>query len=155
VRRVDEYHLARNDISEVVEDFDDIGKLGHGFSAVDELDEIEIGDGAVRRPTYVNRNLTSEQKERVCMLLKGFIGCFAWEYTEMPGLDRILVEHQLPIKQGFQPYKQSVRNYSPKIVGRVKEEVDPLLKAGFIQPCRYAEWVSNIVPIEKKGSGKI
>jgi hypothetical protein len=24
------------------------------------------------------------------------------------------------------------------------------LQAGFIQPCRYAEWVSNIVPIEKK-----
>jgi hypothetical protein len=40
-------------------------------------------------------------------------------------------------------------------VGRVKEEVDRLLKAGFIQPCRYAEWVSNVVPVEKKGTGKI
>jgi hypothetical protein len=29
------------------------------------------------------------------------------------------------------------------------------LQAGFIQPCRYTEWVSNIVPIEKKDSGKI
>jgi hypothetical protein len=25
----------------------------------------------------------------------------------------------------------------------------------FIRPCRYAEWISNIVPVEKKGSGKI
>jgi hypothetical protein len=65
----------------VVEDLDDIGKLGHGFSAVDELDEIDIGDGAVHRPRYVNRNLTSDQKENVCMLLKGSVGCFAWEYT--------------------------------------------------------------------------
>ena len=30
-----------------------------------------------------------------------------------------------------------------------------MLKAGFIRPCRYAEWVSSIVPVEKKGSGKI
>jgi hypothetical protein len=37
----------------------------------------------------------------------------------------------------------------------VKEEVDPLLQAGFIQPCRYADWVSNIVPVEKKNTGKI
>jgi hypothetical protein len=37
----------------------------------------------------------------------------------------------------------------------VNEEVDRLLKAGFIQPCRYAEWVSNIVPVERKGTGKI
>jgi hypothetical protein len=37
----------------------------------------------------------------------------------------------------------------------VKEEVDQLLQAGFIQPCRYADWVSNIVPVEKKNTGKI
>jgi hypothetical protein len=30
-----------------------------------------------------------------------------------------------------------------------------LLKANFIRPCRYAEWISNIVPVKKKGSSKI
>jgi hypothetical protein len=25
----------------------------------------------------------------------------------------------------------------------------------FIQVCRYADWLSNIVPVEKKNSGKI
>jgi hypothetical protein len=35
------------------------------------------------------------------------------------------------------------------------EEVDRLLQAGFIQPCRYADWVFNIVPVEKKNTGKI
>jgi hypothetical protein len=33
--------------------------------------------------------------------------------------------------------------------------VDRLLQAGFIQPCHYAEWVSNIIPVEKKNMGKI
>jgi hypothetical protein len=37
----------------------------------------------------------------------------------------------------------------------VKEEVDQLLQAGFIQPCQYANWVCNIVPVEKKNTGKI
>jgi hypothetical protein len=37
----------------------------------------------------------------------------------------------------------------------VKKEVDRLQQAGFIQPCRYVDWVSNIVPIEKKNIGKI
>jgi hypothetical protein len=41
------------------------------------------------------------------------------------------------------------------VVSKVKEEVDRLLQAGFIQLCRYAEWVSNIVPVEKKNTGKI
>jgi hypothetical protein len=37
----------------------------------------------------------------------------------------------------------------------VKEEVDRLLQAGFIQPCRYADWVSNIIPVDKKNIGKV
>jgi hypothetical protein len=37
----------------------------------------------------------------------------------------------------------------------VKEEVDWLLQAGFIQPCRYADWVSKIVPVGKKNTRKI
>jgi hypothetical protein len=73
----------------------------------------------------------------------------------MPGLSRELVEHRLPIKSGFRPYKQGARNFKPEIIERVKEEVDRLLQAGFIQPCRYVDWVSNIVPVEKKNTGKI
>jgi hypothetical protein len=33
--------------------------------------------------------------------------------------------------------------------------VERLLEAGFIRPCRYVEWVSNIVPVEKKNTDKI
>jgi hypothetical protein len=39
--------------------------------------------------------------------------------------------------------------------GCIKEEIDRLLKAKCIQPCRYAEWISNIIPIEKKNIDKI
>jgi hypothetical protein len=73
----------------------------------------------------------------------------------MPGLSRELVEHRLPIKDGFKPYKQHPRRFNYTINDRVKEEINWLLQARFIQPCRYAEWVSNIVPVEKKNSGKI
>ena len=38
---------------------------------------------------------------------------------------------------------------------RIKEEINRLLDAGFIRSYPYAEWISNIVPIEKKDSGKI
>jgi hypothetical protein len=41
------------------------------------------------------------------------------------------------------------------MIRKVKEEVDWLLQARFIQPCRYADWISNIVLMEKKNTGKI
>jgi hypothetical protein len=68
----------------------------------------------------------------------------------MPGLSCDLVEHRLPIKPGFRPYKQPRRNFNPDIYDRVKEEINWLLDAKFIRPCRYADWISNIVPVEKK-----
>jgi hypothetical protein len=73
----------------------------------------------------------------------------------MTGLSRELVENRLPIKLGFHPYKQPRKNYNPFLYDQIKEEVNWLIKASFICPCRYTEWVSNIVPVEKKGSGKI
>jgi hypothetical protein len=99
--RTTAYRLAENDTREVVEDFDEFYKLGQGFVAVDDLEEIDVGDGTMLRPTCVNANLSATEKEEVHTLLKQFVGCIAWEYTEMPGLDRGLVEHRLPIKMGF------------------------------------------------------
>ena len=72
----------------------------------------------------------------------------------MSGLSRDLVEHRLPIKAGFGPYKQPVRHFNPIIYDRIKTKINRLLDAGFIQSCRYADWISNIVPVEKKDSGE-
>ncbi|KAK1619321.1 hypothetical protein QYE76_024838 [Lolium multiflorum] len=37
-----------------------------------------------------------------------------------------------------------------EILVEVKKEIQKMLDAGFIRTCRYAEWISNVVPVEKK-----
>jgi hypothetical protein len=146
---------GKTELSEVVEDFDDVGKLGQGFALVDDLVEIDVGQGSDNRPTYMSANLQGDQREMMRDILKEFANYFAWNYTKMLGLSRELVEHTLPIKRGFRPYKRPARNYNEKLLERIKEEVECLLQANFIRTCWYAEWVSNIVPVEKKNTGKI
>jgi hypothetical protein len=50
--RTDKCRSSRNDTGELVDDLDDIGKLGQGFSVIDELSEADIstraGKGAPR-----------------------------------------------------------------------------------------------------------
>ena len=72
----------------------------------------------------------------------------------MPGLSREIVEHRLDIKPEYRPFKQPPRRYNAHIYPKIKEEVERLLEAKFIRPCRYAEWISNIVPIKMK-NGKL
>ena len=62
----------------------------------------------------------------------------------MPTLDRSIVEHQLPIKPRYQPFKQASRRFNPNVVDDIKKETKRLLEAKFIRPCRYAEWISSV-----------
>ena len=70
------------------------GKLGHGFTSFDELEEIDIGPRDRPRPTYVSAKLNPKYKQELIDLLKEIKDCFAWGYYEMPGLDRSIVEHR-------------------------------------------------------------
>ena len=85
------------------------GKLGHGFTSADMLEEIDIGDGDRPRLTFISTNLDPEYKQELKKLLKEYKDCFAWEYYEMSSLDRSIVEHRLHIKPGYRPYKQGTR----------------------------------------------
>jgi hypothetical protein len=100
------------------------------------------------------QTLETDPRNEMIGLLKEYSDCFAWNYTEMPVLSREIVEHRLPIKSGFRPFKQKARTFRPDLLPRIKDEIHRLLEADFIRPCRYAEWVSNIVPVEKE-SGKL
>jgi hypothetical protein len=88
-------------------------------------------------------------------LLKEYSDCFTWSYTEMLGLSRELVEHRLPIKPCFRPFKQKPRMFHPDLLPRIKDEIHWLLEADFNRPCIFVEWVSNVVPLEKKDLGKL
>ena len=85
------------------------GKLGQGFTSADDLVEVDIGNGDRPRPTFISAKLDSECKQQLTNLLKEYKDCITWDYTEMPGLDRSIVEHWLPIKSGFQPHQQPAR----------------------------------------------
>jgi len=72
----------------------------------------------------------------------------------MPGLDRSIVEHRLPIKSGFRPHQHPARRCNPNILPGIKAEITKLIEAKFIRQCRYVEWIFNVVPVYKK-NGKL
>ncbi|KAK1680838.1 hypothetical protein QYE76_041686 [Lolium multiflorum] len=117
------------------------GKLGYGFTSADELEEIDIGPGDKPRPTFVSKKLDPHLRSLMIALLKEYPDCFAWDYTEMPGLDRSIIEHRLPLKKGFRPFQQRARQMKAEILVEVKKEIKKMLDAGFIRPCRF---ISNL-----------
>ena len=90
----------------------------------DPLDEVNLGTKDEPKFTYVNAWLDPISRSRIIKVLKEFKDCFAWDYSELPGLDRQLVEHKLPMKLDAKPIKQKPRRMEPDITSKIKEEVN-------------------------------
>ena len=69
----------------------------------------------------------------------------------MPGIDPSIVVHEIKTYPGAKPVRQRLCPVHPRKAAAIKIEVEKLLKAGFIYPVALTEWVSNPVPIDKKG----
>jgi hypothetical protein len=50
--RTEQYRSITNDMCEAIEDFDEVEKLGQGFSSAGPLEEIDVGDGITPRPAF-------------------------------------------------------------------------------------------------------
>jgi hypothetical protein len=120
----EQYQSTTNDMCEAIEDFIELQKLGQYFSSADPLEEIDIGDAITPRPTFINKNMSLEHKDAIIKLLRDYVDCFAWNYHEMSDLSQELVQHRLPIKSSFRPYKQPAQRFNPIIHDRVKEKVE-------------------------------
>ena len=55
---------------EAIEEPDDMDKLGQGFTSVDPLESVDIGDGSVPKPTFVSQNIKADYKHDLIALIK-------------------------------------------------------------------------------------
>ena len=80
---LEQYRASKTDVCEAI-DFDELNKLGQGFTWADPLEKVDVRDGSVPRPTFINQKLKVDYKVELIALFKEYVVCFAWNYTEMP-----------------------------------------------------------------------
>ena len=68
----------------------------------------------------------------------------------MPGIDPSIVVNEIKTYPTAKTVRKKLRQVHPRKVAAIKAEIEKLLKVGFICPAPLAEWVSNIVPVNKK-----
>ena len=80
------------------------------------------------------------------LLLKEFRDVFAWDYSEMPGLDLELVVHTFNVDLEAKLVAQPARVFHTEIEKQIVKEVQKLLAVSFIKPIQHPRWLFNIVP---------
>ena len=67
----------------------------------DPMEEVNLSIVEEPRITYISSLLPTNLKEHIISPLQEFKDFFAWNYDEMSGFERGLVEYRLPIKHEF------------------------------------------------------
>ena len=68
----------------------------------------------------------------------------------MPRTDSSIVVHEIKTYPMARSVRQKLRQVHMRKAVTIKAEVKKILKVGFIYPIPLTEWVSNIVPVNKK-----
>ncbi|PON52662.1 hypothetical protein PanWU01x14_207720, partial [Parasponia andersonii] len=85
--------------------------------------------------------------------LKSNLDVFAWQHSDMVGIDSRIISHHLNIDLTKKPVRQKRRAMNPERYVALKEEVEKLLEIGFIRESFYPDWLANPVLV-KKPNGK-
>jgi hypothetical protein len=123
------------------------GKLSN-ISPTIPLD-ISVKPGIVEN-VHIEASCTSDEIVTYTSLFKEFHDIFSWSYEEMSGIDPEIVIHETKTYPDAKPVRQRLRPVHPRKVAAIKLEVETLFKARFIYLVALTDWVSNLVPIDKK-----
>lgn len=115
------------------------------MEALDPLEEIDLGDETTRRPTYISAKIDPSLRTQIIKLFKEFKDSFIWNYDEMLGLIHNFVELKIMIWPDKKPIKQIPRRCTPKVMSKIKTDIERLLKTKFIRNATYVEWLENII----------
>jgi hypothetical protein len=123
-----------------------------GETTEDDTGTIQCNIGTKSEPKFfkLSRSLTEEQRSKYTGLLREFADVFAWTYEDLKTYDTSVLEHQIPLKEEANPFRQKLRHINPMLLPIMEREVKNLLQAQIIIPLRYSEWVANLVPVRKK-----
>jgi len=64
---------------------------------------------------------------------------FAWTPNNMPGINPEVICHHLNLDPQFKQIRKKKKNIAPDRLQVLEEEIDKLLKAGFIREVMYPE----------------
>jgi hypothetical protein len=75
---------------------------------------------------------------------------FAWKLTDMHGVPRELIEHELHLDPKAKPVKQRLHYFTQDKKDVIKREISRVLDAGFIKKVYHLDWLANLVCVPKK-----
>nr|GEU58656.1 reverse transcriptase domain-containing protein [Tanacetum cinerariifolium] len=129
-------------------------------SSIDEPPMVKLNDlpphfeytfleGDDKLPVIISKDLKDEEKTALIKVLKSHKQAFAWQLSDIKGINPEFCTYKILMEDDFKPAVQHQRRVNPKIHEVIKKEVLKLLDAGLIYPISDSPWeINETFPLE-------
>jgi hypothetical protein len=100
----------------------------------------------------ISQDLSQEEETKLLSFLNKNNDIFAWQTSNLTGVNRSIIEQRLHANPSAKLRKQKLRKMLDEKVTATKVEVQRLLGVGFIREGQYPTWLGNLVMVKKKNS---
>ncbi|XP_050217421.1 uncharacterized protein LOC126668258 [Mercurialis annua] len=114
----------------------------------ENLETIELIEGS-EMCVKLGVDWPNEHREAIIARIKQYVEEFTNKPEDIGGVDPKIISHKLNMDAKCKPVKQKKRTFSLEKQIAIRDEVEKLLKAGFIRKVDYPEWLANVVLIKK------
>ncbi|XP_074351903.1 uncharacterized protein LOC141691055 [Apium graveolens] len=114
--------------------------------------EIPIDEKDPSRVLRIGSQLAPRLKEGLSIFLLANLNVFAWNHSNMVGIDPEVICHHFNIDPNHKGVRQKQRAVSGERAITLAEEVDRLLDVGLIRESFYPDWLENPVLVRKPNS---
>ncbi|XP_050211877.1 uncharacterized protein LOC126662033 [Mercurialis annua] len=118
----------------------------------ENLETIELTEGS-EMCVKLGVDWPNEHREAIIARIKQYVQEFTNKPEDIGGVDPKIISYKLNVDAKCKPVKQKKRTFSLEKQIAIRDEVEKLLKAGFIRKVDYPEWLANVVLI-KKSNGR-
>ena len=120
----------------------------------DKLQLPNLGTADDPKLVKMNANLNPQLTTDATSLFTEYRDVFVFSYEDLRGIPEHIATYRIELDTAINPCHQAQYRMNPNYAKAVKEDLEKLLKAGFIEPVDQATWLSPIVVIPKK-NGKL
>ncbi|KAL0439573.1 UNVERIFIED_CONTAM: Transposon Ty3-G Gag-Pol polyprotein [Sesamum latifolium] len=99
--------------------------------------------------TKIGTTMNLAAEECLIEFLKENKKVFAWNMTDLQGISPDVITHRLNVNPDAKPVKQKKRMFGAESSQAIKEKVEKLIKAKYVRPVQYPEWLANVVLVPK------
>ncbi|XP_055961912.1 uncharacterized protein LOC130015570 [Mercurialis annua] len=121
-----------------------------------EIPQEDGTEGILAEPTRkLGVDWPDEHREAIIARIKQYVEEFTNKPEDIGGVDPKIISHKLNVDAKCKPVKQKKRTFSLEKQIAIRDEVEKLLKAGFIRKVDYPEWLANVyvddIVVKSKG----